>query len=212
MTTPVRSTAGGRALVVLGGLAAAALLARFARDPGPVGPVGEARPVPNDGAAHRAGRPRAEVGEASQARHRHGDTAPGEQTEAGTGVAAGVRSYLIGLALAAALTAGSFALTSTSLVYGPGLGVALVVFALAQVGVHLVFFLHLTTAPDNINNAMALAFGALIVFLLIGGTLWIMTHMNTNMMPTGGMSPSAPMSAPLSAPGAVPAPAPMHHH
>jgi cytochrome o ubiquinol oxidase operon protein cyoD len=50
-------------------------------------------------------------------------------------------------------------------------------------GVHLVFFLHITTGPDNVNNVMALAFGVLIVFLVVVGSLWIMAHMNQNMMP-----------------------------
>jgi cytochrome o ubiquinol oxidase operon protein cyoD len=50
-------------------------------------------------------------------------------------------------------------------------------------GVHLVFFLHITTGPDNVNNVMALAFGVLIVLLVITGSLWIMAHMNQNMMP-----------------------------
>jgi cytochrome o ubiquinol oxidase operon protein cyoD len=48
---------------------------------------------------------------------------------------------------------------------------------------HLVFFLHITTGPDNTNNVLALAFGLLIVFLVIGGSIWIMGHMNQNMMP-----------------------------
>jgi len=43
----------------------------------------------------------------------------------------------------------------------------IIVLAIAQMGVHLVFFLHITTAPDNTNNVMALAFGLLIVFLVI---------------------------------------------
>ena len=43
-------------------------------------------------------------------------------------------------------------------------------------GVHLVFFLHITTAPDNTNNVLALAFGVLIVFLVIAGSLWIMSQ------------------------------------
>jgi hypothetical protein len=47
--------------------------------------------------------------------------------------------------------------------------------------VHLVFFLHITTGPDNTNNALALAFGVLIVGLVIAGSLWIMYHLNSNM-------------------------------
>jgi cytochrome o ubiquinol oxidase operon protein cyoD len=49
-------------------------------------------------------------------------------------------------------------------------------------GVHLVFFLHITTGPDNANNVLALAFGVLIVVLLMGGSLWIMANLNHNMM------------------------------
>ena len=65
----------------------------------------------------------------------------------------------------------------------PAFPIALFVLAIAQMGVHLVFFLHITTGPDNTNNVLALAFGVLIVFLLIVGSLWIMNHLNHNMMP-----------------------------
>ena len=58
------------------------------------------------------------------------------------------------------------------------------VLAVAQIGVHLVFFLHLTTAPDNTNNVLALAFGVLIVALVIGGSVWIMGHLDERMMPS----------------------------
>ena len=65
----------------------------------------------------------------------------------------------------------------------PGRPCALVVLAIAQMGVHLVFFLHITTGADNTNNVLALAFGLLIVFLVIGGSLWIMDNLNHNMLP-----------------------------
>jgi cytochrome o ubiquinol oxidase operon protein cyoD len=58
-----------------------------------------------------------------------------------------------------------------------------VALAVAQMGVHLVFILHLTTGPDNTNNALALAFGVLIVPPVIGGSLWIMAHLNHNIAP-----------------------------
>ncbi len=76
----------------------------------------------------------------------------------------------------------AFYLTSTALVWHPSIPIALFVLAIAQMGVHLVFFLHITTGPDNTNNVLALAFGLLIVTLLIVGTLSIMTTMNHNMM------------------------------
>ena len=59
----------------------------------------------------------------------------------------------------------------------------LAVLAIAQMGVHLVFFLHISTGADNTNNVVALAFGILIVTLVVSGSLWIMAHLNANMMP-----------------------------
>ncbi len=102
--------------------------------------------------------------------------------------AEGVRNYLIGLFLATILTAASFWVASgTALLYPPGIPMALAALAVAQMGVHLVFFLHITTGPENLNNALALAFGALIVGLVIAGSIWIMAHLNMNMMVHGGM-------------------------
>jgi cytochrome o ubiquinol oxidase subunit IV len=94
-----------------------------------------------------------------------------------------IQGYLFGLALAVGLTVASFAMVHTNLIWGPGIAVALAVLAVAQIGVHLVFFLHLTTAPDNTNNVLALAFGVLIVAMIIGGSLWIMNHLDDRMMP-----------------------------
>ena len=115
----------------------------------------------------------------------HMDTAPGDQRLAGAEIAEGVRSYLIGLGLAILLTVVSFFISGTTLVWGPSIPVALVVLAIAQMGVHLVFFLHITTGPDNVNNVMALAFGVLIVLLLLTGSLWIMANLNHNMASMG---------------------------
>jgi cytochrome o ubiquinol oxidase operon protein cyoD len=96
----------------------------------------------------------------------------------------GIARYVIGFVLACVLTAASFYVLNTSLIWGPGIPVALVVLAIAQMGVHLVFFLHITTAPDNTNNILALAFGVLIVALVIVGSLWIMDQLSRNVMPT----------------------------
>ena len=65
---------------------------------------------------------------------------------------------------------------------GPRLAVGLPVLAFAQIGVHLVFFLHLGSGPDHTNNILALAFGLLIVFLVITGSVWIIANLNANMM------------------------------
>ena len=95
-------------------------------------------------------------------------------------------SYVVGLGLALLLTGISFWVASTSSLWGPGVATGLVVLAIAQMGVHLVFFLHITSGPDNTNNVLALAFGVLIVFVLVFGTVWAMANMNANMMPPMG--------------------------
>lgn len=69
------------------------------------------------------------------------------------------------------------------MVWAPALPVALVVLAIAQMGIHLVFFLHVTTGPDNTNNVLALAFGVMVVGLIVLGSIWIMDHLAQNMMP-----------------------------
>ena len=116
--------------------------------------------------------------------HRHaGDTAPGDEAIDGSDVAEGLRGYLIGLGLSILITVVAFFVARTTLVWQPSIPVALFVLAVAQMGVHLAFFLHITTGPDNTNNVLALAFGLLIVFLVVGGSVWIMSHLNQNMPP-----------------------------
>jgi cytochrome o ubiquinol oxidase operon protein cyoD len=111
------------------------------------------------------------------------DLAPGDEQVEGGSIASRVLGYLTGLGLAVLLTATSFFVAGTDLVWQPSIPVALVVLAIAQMGVHLVFFLHITTGPDNTNNVLALAFGVLIVLLVMAGSLWIMANLNHNMMP-----------------------------
>jgi len=91
--------------------------------------------------------------------------------------------YLLGFALAILLTIASFWVAHTHSIYGPALAVGLLVLAVAQMGIHLIFFLHITTDPDNTNNVLALAFGVLIVCLVVFGSIWVMTHLNQNMTP-----------------------------
>jgi cytochrome o ubiquinol oxidase operon protein cyoD len=115
------------------------------------------------------------------------DRAPGDRpllTDREAGTPAGVLIYSIGLVLAVILTATSFWVANTSLLWGPGVPLGLAVLAIAQMGIHLVFFLHITTGPDNTNNVLALAFGVLIVLLVVAGSLLIMANLNENMMPS----------------------------
>lgn len=111
-----------------------------------------------------------------------GDAAPGDEHD-GFDIASGIRGYLIGLVLAVGLSAVSFYIARSTLVWAPSIPIALSVLAVAQMGVHLVFFLHITTGKDSINNVLALAFGVLIVMLLVFGSIWIMSNLNHNMLP-----------------------------
>jgi cytochrome o ubiquinol oxidase operon protein cyoD len=113
----------------------------------------------------------------------HSDVAPGDNDEGPPDIRRAIGSYLLGFALATMLTVVSFYIARSTLVWEPSIPIALSVLAIAQMGIHLVFFLHLTSGPDNVNNVMALAFGLLIVMLLVFGSLWIMSHLNHNMLP-----------------------------
>jgi cytochrome o ubiquinol oxidase operon protein cyoD len=92
-------------------------------------------------------------------------------------------SYTVGLGLAILGTITSFAVSQTTLLWAPGIPVGLVVLAIAQIGVHLVFFLHLGSGSESTNNILALAFGVLVVILVIGGSIWIIANLNENLMP-----------------------------
>jgi len=116
-----------------------------------------------------------------------GDLAPGEERSDSHGPGHGAQSYAIGLGLALLLTAASFWVAGAGVIWAPAIPAALIALAVAQMGIHLVFFLHITTGPDNTNNVLALAFGVLIVLLVIGGTIWIIGHLNHNMMPMNEM-------------------------
>ncbi len=112
-----------------------------------------------------------------------GDVSPGDELTGRRELAVGILGYVVGLFLAALITVVAFFISGTTLVWQPSIPIALLVLAVGQIGVHLVFFIHITTGPDNENNVLALAFGVLIVMLLIVGSLWIMYNMNHNMMP-----------------------------
>ena len=91
-------------------------------------------------------------------------------------------SYTVGLALAILATIASFVVSQTNLLWPPGVAVGLLVLAFAQIGVHLVFFLHLGSGSESTNNIVALAYGMWIVFLVIAGSIWIIANLHANMM------------------------------
>ena len=81
------------------------------------------------------------------------------------------------------LTLASFWAATTSFVYAPAVPVLLAVLAIAQMGVHLAFFLHISSAPDQTNNFLALAFGLFVSGLVLAGSLIIMSNLNHHMLP-----------------------------
>jgi cytochrome o ubiquinol oxidase operon protein cyoD len=93
-------------------------------------------------------------------------------------------SYLAGLGLAILLTLASFGVVLTHLFWGPGLPILLAVLAIAQMGVHLVFFMHVNATEEGENTVLALGFGIFIVFLVVFGSIVIMNNLSNRAMPS----------------------------
>jgi len=91
------------------------------------------------------------------------------------------KSYAIGFLLAIALTLVPFGLVMSHASVGTPLIIA--VFALAQIGVHVVYFLHVNRSAEQRWNLTALIFTAIVVCIILGGSLWIMHNLYVNMMP-----------------------------
>lgn len=99
----------------------------------------------------------------------------------------GLTMYIAGLFFAVILTLASFWAAGTHSVWQPGIPVLLAALAIGQMGVHVVFFFHISSGPDDTNNFLALAFGIFVVGLVVFGSMLIMSNLNANMsdMPMG---------------------------
>lgn len=94
------------------------------------------------------------------------------------------KSYLVGFALSAVLTFIPFWLVMSGAIADRGVTSALViVFAIAQILVHTICFLHVNTQAEGGWTMLAYIFTAVILLITIAGSLWIMYHLNSNMMP-----------------------------
>jgi cytochrome o ubiquinol oxidase subunit IV len=91
------------------------------------------------------------------------------------------KTYITGFLLAIALTIVPFGLVMTHSSVGTPL--IITVFALAQIGVHIVYFLHVNRSEEQRWNLTALVFTAIVVCIILGGSLWIMHNLYINMMP-----------------------------
>jgi len=100
-----------------------------------------------------------------------------------------LRSYLIGFGLSAVLTAIPFWLVMGSVIDSkPVTGIVIMIFAAAQIVVHMIYFLHMNTRAEEGWTMMALIFTIIMVVIALTGSLWVMYHLNTNMMPVHDMS------------------------
>ena len=93
------------------------------------------------------------------------------------------KTYIGGLGLAILLTLASFGAAISHVIWGPGLPIFLAVLAVAQMGVHLVFFMHVNATEEGENTVLALGFGVFIVALVVFGSMIIM-HNLSNFMPS----------------------------
>jgi cytochrome o ubiquinol oxidase operon protein cyoD len=100
-----------------------------------------------------------------------------------------LRSYLIGFGLSVVLTAIPFWLVMGDVLSSQvATAITITVFAAVQIVVHMIYFLHMNTRSEEGWNMMALIFTIIVVFIALTGTLWVMYHLNTNMMPMHDMS------------------------
>lgn len=94
------------------------------------------------------------------------------------------REYLTGFVLSVVLTAIPFALVMGKGVQNStALAVVLLAFAAVQIVVHMVYFLHMNARSEGGWNLLALVFTAVLVIIVLSGSLWVMHHLNSNMMP-----------------------------
>ncbi|MBA8878833.1 cytochrome o ubiquinol oxidase subunit IV [Phyllobacterium myrsinacearum] len=100
-----------------------------------------------------------------------------------------LRSYLIGFGLSVVLTAIPFWLVMSGVLDSKQVtALAIMALAVVQIFVHMVFFLHMNVRSENGWTMMALIFTLVLVVITLTGSLWVMYHLNTNMMPGHDMN------------------------
>jgi cytochrome o ubiquinol oxidase operon protein cyoD len=98
------------------------------------------------------------------------------------------KSYMIGFALSVVLTAIPFWLVMAGPLSAGVTAMAIMAFAFVQIIVHMVYFLHMDTKSEGGWTMMALVFTVVLVVITLSGSIWVMYHLNTNMMPAEAMS------------------------
>ena len=121
--------------------------------------------------------------------HTHAHLNPGVH---GNGHSTGThKSYLTGFVLAAILTAIPFWLVMGNVIADHTITTLLIMFfGVAQILVHMIYFLHMNTRSEGGWTMMAAIFTIIVVVIALSGSLWVMYHLNTNMMPGHIMNPA----------------------
>ena len=112
----------------------------------------------------------------------HDDHAHGDDHDHGS-----FKTYMIGFLLSVVLTAIPFWLVMTGALPAATTGLIITAFAVVQIVVHMVFFLHMNHKSEGGWNMLALIFTIVVVVIAVAGSVWVMYHLNTNMMPTHDM-------------------------
>lgn len=99
------------------------------------------------------------------------------------------KDYLVGFALAAILTIIPFWLVMGNVLAPETTKWVILAFAAVQLIVQMIYFLHLNSKAEGGWNMMALILTIVILVIVMAGSIWVMHHMNTNMMP--GMGPNS---------------------
>jgi cytochrome o ubiquinol oxidase operon protein cyoD len=107
------------------------------------------------------------------------------------------KGYAIGFILSVILTAIPFWLIMGNVIEKSSTAAFVVLaFAAVQVIVHMIFFLHMNSKVEGGWSMLALIFTVVVVVIMLAGSIWVMYHMNTNMMP--GMNESMREPMPMS--------------
>jgi cytochrome o ubiquinol oxidase operon protein cyoD len=119
----------------------------------------------------------------ADAAHDH-DPAHDDEHDEQHGLHATLGGYVVGFVLAVILTAIPFWIVMTRAIESSGFTIVVILaFASVQIVVHMVYFLHMTPKAEGGWSLMALAFTIILVVITLSGSLWVMFHLKSNMMP-----------------------------
>ena len=95
-----------------------------------------------------------------------------------------LKGYVTGFILAVILTAIPFWLVMGNVIESPRTtAIVILAFAAVQIVVHMIYFLHMNTRSEGGWSLLALIFTLVLLVIMLAGSLWVMYHLNTNMMP-----------------------------